>query len=658
MTEPAPNPSIRLTFGALSLALLLAALDQTIVSTALPTIVGELGGLTHLSWVVTAYLLSSTVVTPLYGKFGDLYGRKVVLQVAIIIFLIGSALCGLAQSMLELIVFRGLQGIGGGGLIVSTIAVVGDLIVPRERGRYQGLFGAVFGLATIIGPLLGGFFVDHLSWRWIFYINLPTGLLALVVIAAALPARPSPRRHRMDYAGAALLMVSLTSVILVTSLGGNTFAWSSPFILGMSAAALIAGAFFLAVEARAREPILSLALFRNRTFTLTCGVGLIVGLALFGSVTYLPIHLQLVKGESPTGSGLQLMPMMLGMLVTSVVSGRLISRFGRYKPFPIAGTALMTIGLLLMSRISIETSVWETSADSLVLGLGMGMVMQVLILAVQNSVDYEDLGVATSGATMFRSIGGALGVAIFGAIFAHALQAALAATLPPGTTFPTAATPAALQTLPPDIAADYLRAIVAALRLVFRVAAAIAALAFLLSLGLREIPLRGVEPDKGFAEGLPMPRDATSIEELERIVTTLLAHENRWLVYADLARRAELALSAPELWMLARLGERAPQSVQSLSDDLGLPLASLEAPLEALCGRGIVTEDAAGKVQLTALGLAMRERALAARRKGLSDMMARWEPDKHPDVLALLDRMTAMLVRDLPAPGQIEEPTR
>jgi EmrB/QacA subfamily drug resistance transporter len=641
-------------FGALFLVLLLAALDQTIVSTALPTIVGELGGLTHLSWVVTAYLLSSTVVTPLYGKFGDLHGRKIVLQVAIVVFLVGSALCGIAQNMVQLIVFRGLQGIGGGGLIVITMAVIGDLIPPRERGHYQGLFGAVFGLATIIGPLMGGFFVDHLTWRWIFYINLPTGVLALAVIAAALPARPSGRAHTIDYPGAALLSFALTAVILVTSLGGNSFPWDSAFVFGMGAAAALSLVAFVAVEARSREPILALSLFRNRVFAITSAVGLIVGLSLFGSVTYLPLHLQLVKGESPTGSGLQLMPMMLGMLVTSVASGRLISRFGRYRPFPIAGTVLMTIGLLLMSRISKDMSVWETSADALVLGLGMGMIMQVLILAVQNSVDYEHLGVATSGATLFRAIGGALGVAMFGAIFAHELAAQLTAMLPPGTAFPAAASPAALQALAPDIRAFYLDAIEAALQLVFRMAAAIAALGFLLTLGLREVPLHGMEPAEGLSESFSMPRDATSLEELERIVTTLLAHENRWRLYADLAERAQLDLSAPELWMLARLGERAPRSPHSLSDDLGLSLARLEAPLQALCARGIAEKDRAGNLRLTAAGTAMRDRVLAARRKGLSDIMARWEPERHPDVLALLDRMVATLVRDLPAPGQLQ----
>src|SRR5262249_48054831 len=332
--------SIRAVFGALFLALWLAALDQTVVSTALPTMVGDLGGLSYLSWVVTAYLLTSTVAGPLYGKFGDLYGRKIVLQVAIAVFLVGSALCGFAQNMVQLIAFRALEGIGGGGLIVITIAVIGDLIPPRERGRYQGFFGGVFGAATIVGPLVGGFFVDQLSWRLIFFINLPTGILAMVVIAAVLPAGSARRRHAIDYTGAILLTAALSAVILFTGLGGTTFPWGSPVMLGLVAGSVAATLAFLAVELRAPQPLLPLMpLVANRNFAVASGVGLIVGLSLFGAVTFLPIYLQVVKGVSPTTSGMLLMPMMLGMLATSVISGRMISRFGRYKLFPIIGTA-------------------------------------------------------------------------------------------------------------------------------------------------------------------------------------------------------------------------------------------------------------------------------------------------------------------------------
>src|SRR5262245_59115482 len=387
--------SIRTVFGALFLALWLAALDQTVVSTALPTMAGDLGGLGFLSWVVTAYLLTSTVAGPLYGKFGDLYGRKVVLQVAIAIFLVGSALCGIARDMLQLIAFRALAGLGGGGLIVITIAVIGDLIPPRERGRYQGFFGAVFGVATIVGPLVGGFLVEHLSWRWIFYINLPTGILALVVIAAVLPARSTRHQHQIDYIGALLLTAALSAVILFTGLGGTAFALTSPVILGLIAASVAATIAFVMVERRAREPILPMSLFANRNFAVASSVGLIVGLSLFGAVTFLPIYLQVVKGVSPSTSGLMLMPMMLGMLATSVISGRLISRFGRYKLYPIIGTAVMTFGLGTLALLSVESDPWQTSIDALWLGLGMGLVMQVLIIAVQNSVDYRHLGVAT-----------------------------------------------------------------------------------------------------------------------------------------------------------------------------------------------------------------------------------------------------------------------
>jgi len=639
--------SIRAVFGALFLALWLAALDQTVVSTALPTMVGDLGGLSYLSWVVTAYLLTSTVAGPLYGKFGDLYGRKIVLQVAIAVFLVGSALCGIAQNMVQLIVFRALEGAGGGGLIVITIAVIGDLISPRERGRYQGFFGAVFGVATIVGPLVGGFFVDHLSWRWIFYINLPTGILALAVIAAVLPSGSTRRQHAVDYLGALLLTAALSAVILFTGLGGRTFPWTSPVMIGLMAASIAGVIAFVALEMRAREPILPMSLFANRNFAVASSVGFIVGLSLFGAVTFLPIYLQVVKGVSPSISGLLLMPMMLGMLATSVISGRMISRFGRYKLFPILGTATMTFGLGALSLLGTESDDWQTAIDALWLGLGMGMVMQVLLIAVQNSVDYERLGVATSGTMLFRSLGGALGVALFGAIFANRLHAQLAG---PGMDFLATIIPAAARGLPPDIHQEYITAVMTALQPVFLAAAGISALGFALTWLLREHPLREGAPAEGMGESFAMPRDATSLEELERIIALLVARENRWRVYADLARRAAIELPAPELWMLARLGEREPMTLASLSAELQIPEQQLALPLHALCERGIAEKNADGKLELTPAGAAMRDRIVAARRKGLADMLARWRPEEHPDVLALIERMAQALTSDLPAP--------
>jgi EmrB/QacA subfamily drug resistance transporter len=480
---------VRLIFAALMLVLLLASLDQTIVSTALPTIVGDLGGVTHLSWVVTAYLLASTVTGPLYGKLGDLYGRKLVLQGAIAIFLAGSVLCGLSQNMVELIGFRALQGLGAGGLMVVTLAVVGDIIPPRERGRYQGYFGAVFGVSTVIGPLLGGFFVDHLSWRWIFYVNLPVGAVALAVIAAAFHSPTERTRHAMDYLGALLLGGALSAIVLFTSLGGTTWAWSSWQMLALLAASIVLIPTFLVVEARADEPILPLSLFRNRVFSATGAVAFVVGFALFGAVTYLPLYLQVTKDATPTESGLQLVPLMGGVLLTSIATGQLITRLGRYRIFPIIGTAIMVVAMLLLSRLGVATPMWVAFVDSLVLGLGLGMTMQVLVLAAQNSVDRRMMGVATSGSTLFRQIGGSIGVAVFGTIFANRLDVELAQQLPAGERAATLA-PATIRHLPAGIHGTVVDAYALALHPVFLAAAGVSVIAFLLAWLVRDAPLR------------------------------------------------------------------------------------------------------------------------------------------------------------------------
>jgi EmrB/QacA subfamily drug resistance transporter len=417
---------ILLLMSGLMTGMLLAALDQTIVGTALPTIVGKLGGIEHYSWVVTAYLLAATASTPLYGKISDLYGRRPVFLFAIVTFLVGSLLAGLSWGMVPLVAFRAVQGLGAGGLMTLAFTIISDAVSPRERGRYQGLFGAVFGLSSVAGPLVGGYFAEH-DWRWIFYINLPIGIAALFLSNHVLRLLPHHRRdHKIDWLGAALMVGGVSAILLALSWGGTQYPWKSSMIIGLIVAGVVLSAVFLFVESRASEPILPLRLFRRPTFSIANAAGFILGFGMFGSIIYVPLYLQIVKGASPTESGLLMLPMMVGIIFTSVISGQFISKLGRYKWFPVAGTLIMVLGLVMFTRLGVETPLWQTFIPMVVIGIGLGLAMQPLILAVQNSVDLRDMGAGTSTATFFRSLGGSFGVATLGAIMTNRLATELA----------------------------------------------------------------------------------------------------------------------------------------------------------------------------------------------------------------------------------------
>ncbi|MFF9977546.1 MDR family MFS transporter [Streptomyces erythrochromogenes] len=491
--------SVRVVLMALMIAMLLAMLDNMIIGTAMPTIVGELGGLEHLSWVVTAYTLATAASTPIWGKIGDMYGRKGSFLTSIVIFLIGSALSGMAQDMGQLIGFRAIQGLGAGGLMVGVMAIIGDLIPPRERGKYQGMMAGVMALAMIGGPLVGGTITDHMGWRWSFYINLPLGAVALAMVTAVLhlPKQAERARPKIDYLGAALLTVAITSTVLVTTWGGTEYDWASAEIIALVIVGVASTAAFLYAETKAAEPVMPLHIFRSRNFTLMSVIGFLVGFAMFGGVLYLPLFQQSVQGASATNSGLLLLPMLLSMMLVSLIAGRVTTNSGKYKIFPIVGGGLMVVGMFLLATMDTGTTRLVSGLYMAVLGAGLGFLMQITMLVAQNSVDMKDMGVASSSATLFRTLGGSFGVALMGSLFTSRVTDTMSERLGPeaaGAAGSAQLDAASLAKLPEAVREAYQHAVAAGTHSAFLLGAAVAVLGFLAAWFVKEVPLRGAGP--------------------------------------------------------------------------------------------------------------------------------------------------------------------
>ncbi|MEV0718334.1 MDR family MFS transporter [Asanoa sp. NPDC050611] len=601
---------INVIYGTVALGLLLAAMDQTVVATALPTIVGDLGGANHLSWVVTAYLLAQTVAAALAGKFGDLFGRKRIFQVSALIFIVGSLLCGAAQSLIWLVTSRAVQGIGAGGLLVTSTALIGDVIPLRDRGRYQGGLGAVFGLATVVGPLIGGLFTDSgLGWRWVFYINVPLAVLVILVAARTIPAITSGRKPIIDYAGIVLIGTGAAGLTLATSWGGTEYPWTSPVIIGLFAVSVALLVGFGFVERRAKEPVLPIRLFQSRVFVVSSALSFVVGFTLLGALTFLPTYLQWVQGVSATISGVRTLPLVIGLLITAVLSGNTVSRTGRYKAFPIAGGLVMALGLYLLSRMGTGTSTLVTSLYMFVFGVGIGLSMQILIIIVQNTVAYRDLGVATSGVTFLRTLGSSFGAAVFGTIFAnqlnHHLTDALRAVgpLPPQVV----GLPTAVHDLPPAQSGPIIEAYAQSVHSLFLYAVPVPLVAFALAWFLKEVPLRDMAraaaPDLG--EGFGMPEAQNSDGELEKAISRVFRSEGPAAAPAVLAASGT-GLNAADAWCLAQIHLRTryagPIDLAGVARAYQIPGPVLRPAFAQAAYRGLVAIDDNECLSLTGRG--------------------------------------------------------
>lgn len=627
----------------------LAALDQTIVGTALPTIVADLGGASHISWVVTAYLLAETIATALAGKLGDLFGRKLLFQVCIAIFLVASIFCGLAESMHWLIAWRGVQGIGAGGMMVTSMALIADYIPLRERGKYQGALGAVFGVVTVVGPLLGGLFTDHLTWRWAFYVNIPVGIALMIFCAYAMPKLKPTQRPIIDYLGIAVIAAASTCLILMTSWGGVEYPWGDPVIILLGAGGVLLLGLFVLVESRAREPMLPMRLFRNQVFTL-CGVlSFIVGFAMFGALTFLPTFMQYVEGVSATESGLRLMPMVIGLIITSMASGTIVGRTGKYKIFPILGGAVSALGMYLLSRMGPDTGLLESSLYLFVLGLGLGLSMQVLTIVVQNTVPYQDLGVATSGVTFLRTLGSSFGVALFGTVYSNSLAPAAAAQGAQG--------PVAVHNLPSPLREVVVGGYAAALQNVFLAAIPVGILAMLIALFLRQVPLRdsarAAANDLG--EGFSVPEGDNRADLLERAISNVWRHKGL-VMGPQVLRSAGLPISTADAWCLSRVAlfdeYRGEARLEAIANRYRVPAAVLEPAFESCLRAGYLTR-ADGEFRPTVRGLAEFDRISAAWRDWLASELSDWENVGDEEFGQALDHAARQLITEDATSGDV-----